>query len=99
MSQLRLWIFLILLTHACPGNAIFALDEAGESPAREDLNPQRQLTFEDDIAPLFRTRCLKCHEGESRKADLDLASRERTVHGGESGAAIVPGAPEESLLY
>jgi len=99
MPQLRLLVLLILLTQACPGKTIFAVDEARESPVQEDVDPERQLSFEDDIAPLFRTRCLKCHEGESRKADLDLASRERTVHGGESGAAIVPGAPDESLLY
>ena len=99
MPQLRLWVFLILLTQACPGKTILALDEARESAVRVDVVPERTITFEHDIAPLFRTRCLKCHEGESRKADLDLASREPIVHGGESGAAIVPGAPEESLLY
>ena len=99
MPQLRLWVLLILLTRAFAGNAIVAADEVRASEAQEDVDPDRQVTFEADIAPLFRTRCLKCHGGESRKADLDLASRERIVLGGESGAAIVPGAPDESLLY
>ena len=99
MLQLRLWVLLILLTQASQGKSIVAADESRKREVPEDVDPERQLTFEHDIAPLFRTRCLKCHEGESRKADLDLASQGRIVLGGESGAAIVPGAPDESLLY
>ena len=99
MPQLRLWILLILLTQAYHGKTIIAADEAGDREVRKDGDPERQLTFEHDVVPLFRTRCLKCHGGESREADLDLASLARIVRGGESGAAIVPGTPDESLLY
>ena len=94
MPQMRFWIFLILMPQACPGGSIIVADDVRDVG---ELKPP--VTFEKDIAPVFRTRCLSCHEGESRKADLELASRERVLAGGESGAAIVPGRPDESLLY
>jgi hypothetical protein len=34
-----------------------------------------------------------------RKAELDLSTYEAILKGGESGPAVVPGKPEESLLY
>ncbi len=94
MPQLRFWIFLICMTQACPGATILVADDA------LDVGDQKPLvTFEKDVAPILRNRCLSCHEGDSRKADLELSSRERALAGGESGAAIVPGKPDESLLY
>jgi hypothetical protein len=54
--------------------------------------------FERRIRPLLIERCLKCHAGEKARAGLRLDSREGWAEGGRSGPAIVPGAPEESLL-
>ncbi|HTU19652.1 MAG TPA: PSD1 and planctomycete cytochrome C domain-containing protein [Gemmataceae bacterium] len=57
-------------------------------------------TFETDIRPLFKVYCLECHgEGEKMRGSLDLRLRRLAVAGGDSGAAIVPGKPSESLLY
>jgi hypothetical protein len=41
---------------------------------------------------------VKCHGAEKQKGDLRLDSREATLKGGETGPALVPGKPEESLL-
>ncbi len=56
--------------------------------------------FEKHIRPLFAEHCYQCHstEAESLKGGLLLDSREGWEKGGESGEAVVPGEPEESLL-
>jgi hypothetical protein len=67
------------------------------SPARSD--EPRQLTFERDIRPVFRTHCFDCHGAESElKGGLDLRLVRLMQQGGESGPALVPGRPEESYL-
>ncbi|MEM7234563.1 MAG: PSD1 and planctomycete cytochrome C domain-containing protein, partial [Planctomycetota bacterium] len=56
--------------------------------------------FEKQVVPLLKRRCFDCHSHESRKAKggLVLDSRQGWQKGGSSGAAIVPGKPEKSLL-
>lgn len=54
--------------------------------------------FDRELAPLLAARCLGCHNPSERKGGLDLTSRTGALQGGESGAAVVPGNPEESLL-
>ncbi len=54
--------------------------------------------FEAKIRPLLIERCFKCHADSESKGGLRLDSREAAFKGGESGAAIVDGKPEESLL-
>ncbi len=58
-----------------------------------------QPEFATDILPLFRAKCLRCHGGAARKADLDLSTFAGVRKGGETGPVIVPGDPEKSLLY
>src|SRR3954468_7799606 len=54
--------------------------------------------FEKEIRPLLVEHCGKCHGAEKRRGGLRLDGREAMIEGGDSGAAIVPGRPEESLL-
>jgi hypothetical protein len=55
--------------------------------------------FEKKIRPLLTDRCLECHSPEKKvKGGLRLDSREGWQTGGDSGPAIVPGKPQESLL-
>jgi mono/diheme cytochrome c family protein len=54
--------------------------------------------FERHVRPLLLTRCGECHGPDTQEADLRLDSREALLTGGASGAAIVPGDPEKSLL-
>jgi len=59
-----------------------------------------QPSYEQDVRPIFKANCFHCHgEGEELKGGLDLRLRRFIVKGGESGPAVVPGDPDESLLY
>ncbi|MCA9261142.1 MAG: DUF1549 domain-containing protein, partial [Planctomycetales bacterium] len=53
---------------------------------------------EHDVLPAMLLRCTVCHGARTREAGLDLRSRESMLAGGKSGSAIVPGAPDESLV-
>ncbi|HUG69600.1 MAG TPA: PSD1 and planctomycete cytochrome C domain-containing protein [Pirellulaceae bacterium] len=56
--------------------------------------------FEKKIRPVLVERCFKCHseQAESVKGGLLLDSRDASHRGGDSGAAVVPGDVEASLL-
>ena len=56
--------------------------------------------FEKNIRPLFVTHCHKCHSRTSKplKGGLLLDHANGLSKGGDSGPAVVPGKPAESLL-
>ena len=56
--------------------------------------------FQTKVKPLLEARCFECHGPETKvlKGGLSLVSRTAILRGGDSGAAIVPGKPDESLL-
>jgi len=53
--------------------------------------------FETKIRPVLASNCYSCHSG-SKLGGLRVDSREALLQGGKSGAAIVPGDPDKSLL-
>lgn len=86
------WLSLILLT--------LLTVRAGLNAALADDQPtpgQAQF-FEKQVRPLLADHCFKCHSQKSSKGGLRLDSRGAMLLGGESGPAIKPGKPEESLL-
>ncbi|MCH7728105.1 MAG: CoA transferase, partial [Planctomycetes bacterium] len=60
---------------------------------------EADLVFERDIRPIFRNRCIRCHGPKEREAELSLKSHKEVMRGGESGRILVPGKPENSLLF
>ncbi len=54
--------------------------------------------FETKIRPLLADRCIECHGEKKQKGGLRLDSRAAWQKGGDSGAAIVPGDVDGSLL-
>ncbi len=66
-------------------------DEPKADPAHVEF-------FEKKVRPLLATRCHECHGAKVQKGSLRLDSRTAVLAGGDTGVAIVPGKPEESLL-
>src|SRR5437763_2326241 len=57
-----------------------------------------QVNFGKDVKPILEASCIKCHGRGRDKGHFRIDSRETLLKGGESGAAVVPGKSEESLL-
>jgi hypothetical protein len=69
------------------------------APAAEpEPDPAAAAFFETAVRPILVERCHSCHGPVKAKAGLRLDSRAAVLAGGESGPAIVPGRPGESLL-
>ena len=71
-----------------------------QSSAEDAIPPDQVHFFEQNIRPILQGRCYKCHSGEATElhANLYLDSRPGWQQGGDSGIAIVPGGPDESLV-
>ena len=66
--------------------------------ARAGDDPGAVEFFEAKVRPLLVERCQTCHGGGKAKGGLRLDSRASAMTGGDTGPAIVPGNPGESLL-
>jgi mono/diheme cytochrome c family protein len=51
-----------------------------------------------EVSLILVDQCVSCHGPAQKKGGLDLSRRATALKGGKSGAAIVPGSPNESLL-
>lgn len=56
--------------------------------------------FNEKILPVLKSQCFECHakDAEEVKGGLRLDTRTALRAGGDSGAIIKPGDPEDSLL-
>jgi hypothetical protein len=66
-------------------------------PSDDSFLPEQIAFFEAKIRPIFVEHCWKCHAADE-KGSLRLDSRDTALAGGDSGPAIVPGKPDESLM-
>jgi len=67
--------------------------------AQDKITPDQQEYFESKIRPIFVNNCYECHSSDGKaKADLFLDSKQGIRTGGDSGAALKPGDPEDSLF-
>lgn len=80
-----LFINAFSLFYLCCGVASSSADEA------------KVAFFEKKIRPVLVQRCYKCHS-EKTEGGLRLNSSSAMIRGGDSGAAVKPGKPGESLL-
>ena len=72
----------------------------GSLHADESLDPVQVEFFETKIRPVLVQHCYSCHslDSDSVKGGYLVDSRKGIRQGGDSGAGIVPGNPDESLL-
>jgi cytochrome c553 len=85
-----------LIGASCIALAAAAASGAGDAPEADSAAIE---LFESRIRPVLAETCFRCHGGEKTAHDLRVDSREALLKGGRSGPAVVPGRPEESLLF
>ena len=69
-------------------------------PSVHAVDGQPAPRFETHVRSIMKTHCWQCHgEEEQPEGQLDLRLVRFMAKGGESGAAIVSGKPDDSLLY
>ncbi|MDG2223385.1 MAG: DUF1553 domain-containing protein [Rubripirellula sp.] len=56
------------------------------------------VDYQTQIKPLLAEKCYSCHGALEQESSLRLETRELMMQGGDSGAAIVPGDADRSLI-
>src|SRR5947209_2263701 len=59
---------------------------------------KQNVTYTQDIKPMFDKACISCHGKDKAKAKLRLDSLEAALKGGEDGKVIEPGNSAGSML-
>ncbi|WP_152051565.1 c-type cytochrome domain-containing protein [Tautonia marina] len=82
------WTLTFLLGATC-SHSVFALDD-----------PEGKAFFEAKIRPVLIEHCFACHSSQAKppKAGFRVDTRSGLRRGGDSGSAIEPGRPDDSLL-
>ena len=89
-------LFVALIT-ATAGQSAFV--ENNQDEQKKQGTHANAPTFQNDVRPLLQAKCSRCHNEKAHKADLDLTTLSGILKGGESGAVLEPGKPNESLLF
>jgi WD40 repeat protein len=91
-----------LLTRTLAGAVVCALLAPGPARAddkkKADVDPSAPVSFYKDVLPILQHKCQGCHQPAKANAKLDLTSYESLAKGGDSGAAVEAGKPDESVL-
>jgi len=71
--------------------------KAGATATAAPMVDDKAKFFEEHVRPVLTANCYKCHTDE-QSGGLRLDSRAAMISGGDTGPAIVPGDPDQSLL-
>ncbi len=86
-----IWAVVLGLSASCP-------QVSAEPIAIAAIDRTTPVDFATEIHPLLKANCQACHNAQTAEAGLSLQSPASILKGGESGPAVVPGKPVESLL-
>ena len=81
--------------------AIFSQDgqlRVTANPLDQDQLPPL-VGYQEDIQPIFQSACNSCHGETVQNLGLKVTEYEALMEGSENGPVIVPGDPENSLLW
>jgi len=88
--RLAIWVALLL--------SVFCGSQPTAVAAEGKFSTEQLEFFEKEIRPLLARRCHECHGEKKQEGGLRLDSRQSILAGGDTGPAIVPGKPQQSLL-
>jgi cytochrome c553 len=78
--------------------ALFATQSFGPPTAARQVSPSAEF-FKQKVLPILEANCATCHGATMQRGRLDVRSEASLLKGGTRGVAVVPGQPEQSLLY
>jgi Protein of unknown function (DUF1553)/Protein of unknown function (DUF1549)/Planctomycete cytochrome C/F5/8 type C domain len=81
-----------------PSAAILAITCLGVASPLEAREADA-VRFREQVAPILKSRCLRCHQGKDAKGDVDLTRPSGVIDGQGDGWVVVPGKPEDSRLF
>lgn len=77
-------------------------DRSGNAPTRAEVVMSKgteSVSFATDIAPVLMENCNGCHiTARNARGGLNLSDFRRLIRGGDTGALVIQGKPDESLL-
>ncbi|MBX7103478.1 MAG: hypothetical protein K1X57_05330 [Gemmataceae bacterium] len=76
---------------------VMALSLAFSAPSR--ASAQAKVTFDQNVLPLLKEKCLNCHNADKARGGLDASTFGKLMEGGSSGAVVKPGEADGSRLY
>lgn len=79
--------------------ALLALVDLEVGAAGGEAGAGRPVSFINDVAPVLKENCFACHDAHKRKGKLDLTTYESLRQGGDGDDPVVPGHPDDSLIY
>lgn len=63
-----------------------------------DIKRDTPVNFEKEILPVLAKNCTACHNAQKAESGLVLETPQTILKGGDSGPAVIPKQPGESLL-
>src|SRR5947209_1497621 len=69
------------------------------APSAAFAQAAKPVSFINDVAPILKENCFACHDAKKRKGKFDMTTYEAMRKGGDNDDPIVPGKPDDSLLY
>ena len=66
--------------------------------AQLEAIPHADLSYSQDVYPILKSRCGKCHMGSFTSENLNMETYDSLMAGSQNGAVIVAGNAKESLL-
>ncbi|HEV3236969.1 MAG TPA: PSD1 and planctomycete cytochrome C domain-containing protein, partial [Gemmataceae bacterium] len=91
MSQPPLSVRFFVLVLLAVTTQKVSSEEKTSLPATNDF-------FENSVRPVLSENCFRCHGPKKQENGLRLDSRAAILAGGDSGPAVAPGKPKESLI-
>ncbi len=85
----------VSLVRSC-GLGVFAL---GFGFAQVAVAADKLVTYQDDVLPLLQNNCLKCHNPDKAKGDLNMANYSSLLKGSGSGVIVMAGDVDKSKLF